>query len=353
MRHHPGVHLIGSVAMPDAESVFRALARELGPWLRRIPDGETGPRHRWIYWQYEMLTRHPDMEIDPTIAPMPLHQWDGALIRSIEQVRFRPGVDPAKVVFETGYAPAAIESYGVFKRLRDTGLIPPGVRFQVSLPTAMASGFMYVSPTALDDYLPVYERALFAALDDILAAVPHGDLSIQWDICQEVLVFENYFQPRPADYKQRIFAEFARLAARVPDDVELGYHLCYGSPRDEHLVMPRDAAILVEMANGLVRDLPRRLDFLHLPVPKDRTDDGYVVPLRDLKLPDRTTLYLGLIHYDDAAGDRARIAAAATAVRDFGVASECGWGRTDPARVPGLIAAHRRAAEALDPTSSR
>ena len=347
MGAHPGVHLIGSVSMPDAEAVFRTLAGELGPWLRRIPDGETGARHRWIYWQYEMLTGHPDMEIDPTIEPMPLPQWDGVLIRTIPQVRFKPGVDPANVVFETGYAPAAIASYAIFKRLREAGLIPPGVRFQVSLPTAMASGFMYVSPGTLADYLPVYERALFRALDDMLAAIPHGDLSIQWDICQEVLVFENYFKHRPADYKAQIFAEFARLAAHVPDDVELGYHLCYGSPRDEHLVMPKDTAILVEMSNGLVQGLPRRLDFLHLPVPRDRADDAYVAPLHALKLPPETTLYLGLIHHDDAAGDRARIAAAAKVVGNFGLSSECGWGRTDPARVPGLIAAHRRAAEAL------
>lgn len=347
MPDHPGVHLIGSVALPDAETVFRTVAGELGPWLRRIPDGETGARHRWIYWQYEMLTKHPDMEIDPTIPPMPLPQWDGVVIREIAQVRFKPGVDPAKVVFDTGYAPAAIESYATFKRLRDAGLIPQGVRFQVALPTAMASGFMYVSPTALADYIPVYERALFKALDDMLAAIPHADLSIQWDICQEVLVFERYFEHRPADYKAQIFAEFARLAARVPDDVELGYHLCYGSPRDEHLVMPKDTAILVEMANGLAAGLKRRLDFLHLPVPKDRSDDAYVAPLKNLRLPTDTTLYLGLIHHDDAAGDRARIAAAHRVAPRFGLSSECGWGRTDPTRVPGLIAAHRRAVEAL------
>jgi hypothetical protein len=343
----PGVHLIGSVAMPDAESVFRALADGLGPWLRRIPDGETGVRHRWIYWQYEMLTRHPDMEVDPTIEPMPLPQWDGVLIRTIPQVRFKRGVDPAKVVFETGYGPAAIESYATFKRLRDAGLIPRGVRFQVCLPTAMASGFMYVSPAALDDYIPAYERGLFGALDQILAAIPHQDLSIQWDICQEVLVFEGYFRHRPDDYKARIFAEFARLGERIPDNVELGYHLCYGSPRDEHLVMPKDSAILAEMANGLVQALRRRLDFLHLPVPKDRVDDAYFAPLKQMRLPPETTLYLGLIHHDDARGDQARIAAASKVVPLFGLSSECGWGRTDPARVPGLIAAHRQAAELL------
>jgi hypothetical protein len=37
----------------------------------------------------------------------------------------------------------------------------------------------------------------------------------------------------------------------------------------------------------------------------------------------------------------ARIAAAQAVVPKFGISTECGWGRTDPARVPGLIAAHR------------
>ena len=87
----------------------------------------------------------------------------------------------------------------------------------------------------------------------------------------------------------------------------------------------------------------RRMDFLHLPVPKDRTDDAYFAPLRDLQLPAEAALYLGLIHHADAIGDRARIDAARKVVPHFGVATECGWGRTDPARVPGLLAAHRAA----------
>ena len=32
----------------------------------------------------------------------------------------------------------------------------------------------------------------------------------------------------------------------------------------------------------------------------------------------------------------------------FGAASECGWGRADPQRVPGLLESHRIAAEALN-----
>ena len=159
-----GAHLIGSVPLPDAETVFRSVARELGPYLARIPDGETGSRGRWIWWQREMLLRHPAMELDTDTPPFELRQWDGALIRTTDWLRFRPGVDLSTVTFDTGYAEAARNSYAIFRRLRDAGELPAGMRFQVCLPTPMASGYMYVSPASLAAYLPAYEHALLAAL---------------------------------------------------------------------------------------------------------------------------------------------------------------------------------------------
>jgi len=211
----------------------------------------------------------------------------------------------------------------------------------------MASGYMYVSPKAREAYLPVYERALLAALRNIVAEIPPEHLAIQWDVCQEVLVFENYFPERPSDYKAQIFAELARLGGAVPEAIEMGYHLCYGSPQDEHVVQPKDMAILVETMNGVGAATRRRIDFLHAPVRKPRGDDAYFAPLAAWRRRPETRLYLGLIHFDDRAGDAERIAAARRIFPDFGIASECGWGRTDPSRLPGLLASHRAAAETL------
>ena len=341
-------HLVGSVPLPDAETVFRTVSGAWGPHLHRISDGETGRRGRWIWFQREMLERHPAMEPDPDEPPYPLYQWDGQLLRETQYMRFRPGVDPAKVDFPTGYAEAALESFDLYARLQDDRVIPGDALFQVSLPMPMATAYMYVSPSSRDAYLPAYERSLLSAVDEILASAPNDRLSIQWDVCQEVLLFEDYFPHRPADYRAQVFAELGRLGNAIPEAVDLGYHLCYGSPRDEHLVMPRDMGILVEIANGIGERLGRRLDFVHMPVPQDRTDREYFAPLDGLRLPGETELILGLIHHDDSDGDRARIDAAREFVASFGVASECGWGRTDPARVPGLLNSHRRAVEYIN-----
>jgi len=338
------VHLVGSVPLQTNEEVFRRLSETLGPYLKRMPDGETGERARWIYFLRTMLENHPAMEVDPTVPPLALYQWDGKLLRETELLRFRADVAPESVVFDLAYAEAARDSYEVFKQLRSEGVIPPEIRFMVCLATPMASAYMYVSPHSRQSYIATFERALLQSLREILDAIPAKDLAIQWDVCQEVLVFEDYFPERPRDYKSQIFAELGRLGNAVPTEVELGYHLCYGTPYDEHLVMPRDCGILVELLNGIATNVERQIDFLHIPVPRERTDEAYFEPLKGLDRPQGTEMYLGLIHYEDPEGDRKRSEVAARYVGEFGIASECGWGRSEPGRLPGLLASHRAAA---------
>ena len=93
-----------------------------------------------------------------------IHQWDGKLIREWELFRFRAGVDPATVEFDPGYAPEAIASYARFVAMRGAGTLPAGVRFQVCLPTPMAIGYWFVSPSSRPDFFAAYERAFWGRL---------------------------------------------------------------------------------------------------------------------------------------------------------------------------------------------
>jgi hypothetical protein len=100
--------------------------------------------------------------------------------------------------------------------------------------------------------------------------------------------------------------------------------------------------IMVEMTNAITVGVKRPIQFFHLPVPKGRTDDAYYVPLETLKLGPETELHLGLIHHDDDEGDGTRLAIARRHARVDGIATECGMARGDPARLPGMLAAHAR-----------
>jgi hypothetical protein len=128
----------------------------------------------------------------------------------------------------------------------------------------------------------------------------------------------------------------------VPRAVELGVHLCYGNRGGHHFIEPADTATAVEIANALFERVKRPINFLHLPVPVDRDDDAYFAPLRRLRLPTETELYLGLVHeHDGVAGANRRIAAASSAVTNFGIGTECGFGRRPPESIPYLLALHR------------
>ena len=105
-----GVHLVGSIALDNCEQVFREISASLGPYLESLPDGETGERARWIYFQRTMLLEHPAMEIDTKTPELALHQWDGKFLRSLPLLRFKADVDPDAVMFETGYDKAASKS---------------------------------------------------------------------------------------------------------------------------------------------------------------------------------------------------------------------------------------------------
>jgi hypothetical protein len=82
-----------------------------------------------------------------------------------------------------------------------------------------------------------------------------------------------------------------------------------------------------------------------MPVPRDRSDDAYFAPLKSLRLPPSTQLCLGLVHYTDGvAGTKKRLATAEKFVRDFSIATECGFGRRPPETLPELLRIHAEAA---------
>jgi len=332
------VHLVGSVGLKDAESVFRTLAETVGSRAKRYPDGETDERGYWIRWQKAVLDNHPQFTLE---APdQKLEGFKDDLERNF--FRVADGVDPADLTFETlGYADYAKSSYAVFARLKSEGVIPPETRFQVSIPTALAlvSGFIVFEERAKVE--GAYERALKADIDAIAATVPHDQLAIQWDVCFEVVGHDGGYPIYFDDILGGSVERVVRHCAFVPENAEVGIHLCYGDPGHQHIVEPKDIGTSVAFANAIAAASPRPVQWVHMPVPRERSDDAYFAALDGLKLPPETELYLGLVHLTDGAeGTSKRMDAAAAHVGNFGLATECGFGRRDPGTIPDLLRLH-------------
>jgi len=344
--NRPVVHFVGSIPLPDAETVFRTLSGAVGSHLVRLPDGETGIRKTWIRFLQDVLAENPAIELAKDVPPFKFTQWDGKVLREIPRLRLKPGAKPKSTEFKTGYADMAIESFGLFDRLQKAGTIPAQVKFQVCIPTPIAPTYNNMVPSDRPGLLPALTQHFIGEVTKIAKALPNERIAVQWDVCQEVLAWEGYYEPGPIDFRAETIDVLTEIGDAVPEGIELGYHLCYGRPADEHCVQPKDTGIMVEMTNAIVAGVERPIEFIHMPVPKGRTDDAYFAPLAKLKLRPQTELYLGLIHHDDADGDAKRLAAARRHTRVDGVATECGMARGDPARLPALLAAHARAAEA-------
>lgn len=342
------VLLVGSVPLDTAEEVFRTCARELGAHVTCLPDGEVGDRTIWVIFQAyrifhehaQLVTLHqPQRGKEPWMPGDLSDAWRFTIKEGTQEIQFS----------DLKYASAAVDSYRTFCRLRDQGVIPQSVRFQVSLPTPLGgSGWFYQQPDDLARIIPPYEAAMLHEVEKILEQIPAKDLALQWDVCWEVLEIEGIFPwAPPGDAWQRYVTEIQRLSAQIPDEVLLGYHFCYADLGHQHMKQPEDLGLSVRMANAAVAETGRRVDWVHMPVPRDRSDDAYFSPLQDLTLGD-TRLYIGLIHHTDGlAGTRQRLATAQKYRQDFGLATECGFGRREPHTLPVLLRIHQEIAQEL------
>lgn len=334
------IHLVGSMGLEDTPTVFRSLGELLGERAKRYPDGETGERHYWIRWQQGIFEQHDQFErVEHAERYRP-----GATLPCF---RIIEGLEPQEVSIDIlGYADAAIASYAVFADLKTQGIIPTATRFQVSLPTPVAVITSFILREQQGWIEPVYERAMLGELSRITGAIPHDQLAIQWDVCHEVLAQDGALNLHYNEVLDNTLERLVRLGASVPEEAELGYHLCYGDPGHKHIQEPTDTATAVAFANGIAAQSTRQVNWIHLPVPRERDDAAYFAPLRDLALRPETELILGLVHYTDGVeGTRRRIATAEHIVSDFAIATECGFGRRPAETIPELLRIHAQVAD--------
>jgi hypothetical protein len=324
-------YLVGSVGLDTVQDVFATVGGLFGKSLPRVPDGEPGGRKLWVSWQYPLLRASPYLRQDPS----------GALraTSKVPLLCLAEGVDESEVHFgELGYAREARASYLDFQEAKKRGELAPDARFQVSLPTPV--GVIYAFCTA-PDVVPIeaaYEAAMLREVQALCAGIPNDDLTIQWDVCHELILLDGRPQTQFPQLKASladITDRLVRLANAVPAKVELGFHLCYGDFGAAHFFDPVDAGKMVELVNAFAPAVKRRIDYIHFPVPKPRDDEAYFAPLANLQLKPETEIYLGRLHVQDGVeGAQRRAKAARKYVPSFGLATECGIAR---ARQPAVV----------------
>ena len=336
--------LVGSVPLDSVEDVMRTFGGKLGPYLPAMPDGEVGERRSWVNrLGYQIFNGHQDL--DTIRRPKPVNGVEQLLPRSRDeswQFKVKPGV--AQVRFgnpgsRLGYARDAVTSYFIFRTLREKGVFPQDLRFQISIPmvNSVIRPLYFPDSADLPRVRPGFEAALAAEVAVIADKISHDDLAIQWDCAWELQAVCGAGKDVPSELEVDAHAPvIARLSNIVPDDVALGFHYCFGTFGGWPAFAPEDLSRPVELINAANAEIKRRIDWIHIPT-LDRSDDAFYAPLATLNTKG-ARIYLGAVH--NMATLKDRVAAARKFLPDFGLAAYCGFGRTPPGDMPKVLQDH-------------
>jgi hypothetical protein len=338
--------LVGSVPLDTVEEVMRSFGGALGQYLPALPDGEVGERRSWVNRLcYLIFNGHADLET--LRRPKPVDGVEQLLPRTRDdawQFRVRPGVE--RIRFgnpgsRLGYARDAVSSYFVFRTLREQGVLPAELRFQISVPmvNSVVRPLYFPDPKDIDLVRPGFEESLAAEMAVIYERIPHRDLAIQWDCAWEIQAVSGAAgTAREAEIGTHV-APIARLSRDIPEGVQLGFHFCFGTFGGWPAFAPETLAPTVGLANAAVASAGRRVDWVHIPT-LDTTNEKFYAPLAQLDAKG-AEVYLGAIH--SMASLKERLAVARKFLPAFGLAAYCGFGRTPPSELPQILDDHRAA----------
>ena len=342
-RDHGDVLLVGSIARLDddwtVEDVFRRSAAALGDHVTMLPDGELGDRSQWItFIARHTYYGHPDLETRSR------HTYDDWLPKGYDdQWRFavREGVD--EIRFERiGYAAEAERSYEIFRRLRDEGAIPEGMRFLVAYPLTESAVRAFVNePRDYEIIWRAYNDAVRRELEHLGTVIAPEDLAIQWDLARETAMIENVgFNFDDAGLTSLPNGPDGALPAGAVGAVAVGPRGRVAGPaRLLRLAAARGGRVARQRAlhadprprDGGRDAQPRRRRLR--PPRRLRPHAGAARrparrALRPARRPRRgdARVYLGLLDVSDGLeGALARAEIARRHLSDFGVGTPCGW----------------------------
>jgi hypothetical protein len=313
----------------SVEQILRTMSEGVGARALAYPDGEQGVRSGWVTNLSHSTWPHVD-GVEEIPSPLP----EDHPYRIMKSFGIRDGVTELRLEGLLPYSRATIESYQVFKRLRDEGVIDRSVRFQMALPTAYTAVCFYFPDR---DHRELAARAWTSALQDeyrrMLEVIPAEDLVIQLDYVGELAQIAGMppelsfwlLDMSPEEAFRMLTAEsyLAPQVTTLPESVKLGYHLCLGTYPTQPVVQVPDIGLAVDLANALAANSGRRVDYVHLPAIRE-ADESYFAPLERLDVGS-TDVYLGLECNDGLDAMKRRITDAERFHQGFGVAHYCGY----------------------------
>jgi hypothetical protein len=318
-------HLVGSLPGADPATAMGTALQILGPYLRTLPDGETGGRSNWVVSIIEGLERHPDLELKKA------GDWSDYNKTPVLKVRRGRTLYGANLDF--GHVAAVRESFPAFTQAR-TAANRPGLAFQEGVPGDFDLAMFTLGPAAALRNRRPFTEATLAEIRQV-GAITGSDTLFQIEVPVELVMLAK----APPLARPKLATILARpiiaLASAAPEGTRFGIHLCLGDMNNRAFGRVTDALPLVLLSNAIVARWPqgRTLDIVHAPFAAANepapTDPSFYAPLAELALPAGTRFAAGFAHESQSLSDQLAIRTMIDDLlnREVTISAACGLGR--------------------------
>jgi hypothetical protein len=303
--------------------------RILGPYLRTLPDGETGERRNWVISIAEGLRQHPDLELRKA------GDWSDYVKTPVMRIRRGRTLYGASLDF--GHVAAVRESFADFEHARaDAGRAD--LAFQEGVPGDFDLAIFTLGPVGAVRHRRPFTEATLAEIRDV-GAITGAQTLFQIEVPAELVLLAKAPAPARPPLARLLARSITGLASATPEGTRLGVHLCLGDMNNRAFGTMGDVSPMVLLANAIVREWPdgRLLDIMHAPfAAADQpatADPAFYAPLKNLRLPAGVRFAAGFAHERQSLTEQLTIRSIIDdrLDREVTISAACGLGRRSEA----------------------
>ncbi|MGH7196415.1 MAG: hypothetical protein ACREGJ_01455 [Candidatus Saccharimonadales bacterium] len=337
------IHQVGSYPAKNEGAAITEMIDTVGPYLRSLPDGETGERQGYVMHIVEALRHSQAFEVKQE------GDWSTVAGRTILRVKDRLRAEDIPLP----YAMYAHKNWNLFEDTARKYGRTEDLAYQVSIPSPTTMEFIAIGPAGQPDLKTLFKpqtvqdaRALLRHYNAFAEATAREITNIaNWQphrtICQIEATAELILTTKTPEPLRPLVANImgqriARLAMAVPEDAQLGLHLCLGSLDNRAEAAMDTLDPVVKLARAVLRAWPKDrqpLKYVHAPIATSNgpapQNERFYQPLQNLHLPDETQFYAGIVQETQPLNQQKRALwlVENKLNRQVGVAAACGLGR--------------------------
>jgi hypothetical protein len=318
-------HLVGSLPGPTADVAMATALETLGPYLRSLPDGETGERRNWIISIIEGLRSHPDLELR---KPGDWSDYD-----KTPQFKIRKGHRLYGASLDFGHVEAVSKSFPQFETARSAAG-RADLAFQQGVPGDFDLAMFTLGPPGALRHRRPFTEATLGEIRDV-RRISGKETLFQIEIPAELVLLAKAPSAARPGLARLLAKSVTGLAAAAPEGTQFAVHLCLGDMNNRAFGTMTDVGPLVLLSNAITRTWPagRPLALMHAPfAAADQPatiDPAFYAPLRRLELSATTRFAAGFAHESQTLNDQRAIRTIIDDLleREVVISSACGLGR--------------------------